>query len=91
MTSLLAVICLAGVLTGSLCPGAVPLRSCLIPRNLQLVAANHKASVGSGSSTQEGRVRSRRARSAQLRPSIPSRSEEPVVIILYGDGPWSWM
>jgi hypothetical protein len=91
MTSLLAVISLAGVLTGSLYPGALPLGSRLIPRNLQPAAANHKAAVRSGSSTQVGHVRSRRASSAQLRPSIPSRSEEPVVIILYGDGPGSWM
>ena len=91
MTSLLAVISLAGVLTGSLCPGAVPLRSRFIPRNLQPAAANRKAAERSGSRTQVGHVRSRRANSAQLRPSISSRSEEPVVIILYGDGPWSWM
>ncbi|HKU21088.1 MAG TPA: hypothetical protein VJQ50_08745 [Terriglobales bacterium] len=54
------------------------------------MAANRKAGVRS-SSTQVGGVRSRRASSAQLQPGIPSRSEEPVVIILYGDGPWSWM
>ena len=91
MTSLLAIISLAGILAGSLCPGAVPLGSRFIPGNLQTVSANGKATVRSGSRTQVGRVRSGRASSAQLRPGIPSGSEEPVVIILYGDGPWSWM
>jgi len=90
MTSLLAVISLAGVLAGSLCPGALSSGSRPNPRNLQPMAANRKAGVRS-SSTQVGGVRSRRASSAQLQPGIPSRSEEPVVIILYGDGPWSWM
>lgn len=91
MTSLLAYISLATVLAGSLCPGTVPFGSRFKLGKLQPMVMSRKAA---GRTVAEGRVRragSQRAGSAQLRPSLPRRTEEPAVVILYGDGPWSWM
>ncbi len=89
MTSLLALISLATVLAGSLCPGAVPFRSRFIPGKLEPRVTSRKPARRTAARTQ--RAGSQPAGSAQLRPSFPSRTEEPAIVILYGDRPWSWM
>lgn len=90
MTSLLAVISLAGVLAGSLCPGSVALRSRTMPRNLQPMAISRKVEARSSANARARHADSQQAGSAELRP-VFRRSVEPVVIIVYGEKPWSWM
>lgn len=91
MTSLLAFISLATVLAGSLCPSSVPFRSHFIPGKLQPMVMSREAAGRTATEARARRAGSQRAGSAQLRPSLPRRTEEPAAVILYGDGPWSWM
>ena len=91
MTSLLTVISLAGVLAGSLCPGTIAPPSRTMPRNLQPMAISHKEEARSSASTGVRRADSQQAGSVELGPIFLRRSEQPVVIIVYGEKPWSWM
>lgn len=90
MTRRLALVLLTGILAIPLCSaGSVPPSSHAVRKGLP-------AAIGSRTAlTLISRVRIRqhgpRSRSLPRPPAVRTGREEPAVVILYGDRPWSWM
>ena len=77
--------CVVGVFAASLSFGSVPRTSRALPGTLHPVAMSREAAPS------QIRPAARQSASSPARPALHSRADEPVVVILYGSRPWSWM
>lgn len=88
MTRSLSLALLTGILAIPLCStGSVPSSSHRVRKTLPAAIGSRTTPIPIGRTRQGGL----RSKSLPRTPAVRTSREEPAVVILYGDRPWSWM
>lgn len=90
MTTLSTLIHL-GVFAVSMCLGSAQGPARAIPNTLRPLAVSRKTATPALSTTQAQRSSSRGPKRSSVGSRARTRPDEPSVVILYGERPWSWM